>query len=95
MEHPVIFLVFAFFIAVSGLHVVNILFVYLYFMFIARLLMYTAPKFVLLWCILLFLQVLCSLICNAVVSEAWLCVFDLHLFLVSVSALMSSVNYCQ
>ena len=32
--------------------------------------MYRAPKFVLLYCILLFLQVLCSIICNVVVSEA-------------------------
>lgn len=90
-------LIVVFFVAVSGLSVVNPshLFVYLYFMYISGLLMYRAPRFELPYCILLFLQVLCSIICNVVVSEAWLCIFDLHLFLVAVLALMSSVSYCQ
>lgn len=57
--------------------------------------MYRAPKSVLLYCILLFLQVLCSVICNVLDYEAWLCIFDLDLFLVAVLASMSSVNYCQ
>lgn len=64
-------------------------------MFILGLLMCRMPKFVLLFCILLFLQVLFSTVDNVVVSEAWFCGFDLHLFLVSVLALMTPVSYLQ